>query len=127
MIAFLLTLSRMLKAFFMAWKDKEFQVLFVLTALTLTIGTTFYSTIEGMRVIDALYFSVVTLTTVGYGDFSPQTDFGKIFTIFYIFIGIGLIAGFIRKIALTIAASNIVSSERKNKKNHDNSGNQKIM
>ncbi|MGG0655097.1 potassium channel family protein [Rummeliibacillus pycnus] len=127
MIAFLLTLSRMLKAFFMAWKDKEFQVLFVLTGLTLSIGTTFYSTIEGMRVIDALYFSVVTLTTVGYGDFSPQTDFGKIFTIFYIFIGIGLIAGFIRKIALTIASSNIVSSERKNKNNYDNSGKQKIM
>ncbi|PGZ97949.1 transporter [Bacillus pseudomycoides] len=119
MIAFLLTFSRMIKAFFMAWKDKEFQVLFVLTVLTLSIGTIFYSKIEGMRVIDALYFSVVTLTTVGYGDFSPQTDFGKIFTIFYIFVGIGLIAGFIRKIAISIQSSNIVSSEKKKKSNYD--------
>lgn len=116
MLSFLLTLNRMLKAFFMAWKDKEFQVLFVLTILTLTSGTIFYSTVEGMRVIDALYFSVITLTTVGYGDFTPQTDFGKLFTIFYIFIGIGLIAGFIRKLAINIQLPHIVSAKRKNKK-----------
>ena len=65
MLSFLLTLKRMLRACLRAWKDKEFQVLFVLTFLTLTSGTIFYSTVEGLRPIDALYFSVVTLTTVG--------------------------------------------------------------
>ena len=91
MLSFILTLKRMLKACLRAWKDKEFQVLFVLTILTLISGTIFYSTVEGLRPLDALYFSVVTLTTVGDGQFSPQTDFGKIFTILYIFIGIGLV------------------------------------
>ncbi|MGG0184835.1 potassium channel family protein [Bacillus rhizoplanae] len=113
MISFLLTLKRMLEAFFRAWKDKEFQVLFVLTAGTLMTGTIFYSTVEKMRVIDALYFSVVTLTTVGYGDFSPKTDFGKLFTIFYIFIGLGLVAGFIRKLAINIQLPDRLS-RRKN-------------
>ncbi|PEA53807.1 transporter [Bacillus pseudomycoides] len=113
MISFLLTLKRMLEAFFRAWKDKEFQVLFVLTAGTLLSGTIFYSTVEKMRVIDALYFSVVTLTTVGYGDFSPQTDFGKIFTIFYIFVGLGLVAGFIRKLAINIQLSGRLSRRNK--------------
>ena len=91
MLSFMLTLKRMLKACLRAWKDKEFQVLFVLTILTLISGTIFYSTVEGLRPLDALYFSVMTLTTVGDGQFSPKTDFGKIFTILYIFIGIGLV------------------------------------
>nr|7OPH_A Chain A, Potassium channel protein [Bacillus cereus ATCC 14579]7OPH_B Chain B, Potassium channel protein [Bacillus cereus ATCC 14579]7OQ2_A Chain A, Potassium channel protein [Bacillus cereus ATCC 14579]7OQ2_B Chain B, Potassium channel protein [Bacillus cereus ATCC 14579] len=91
------------------WKDKEFQVLFVLTILTLISGTIFYSTVEGLRPIDALYFSVVTLTTVG-SDISPQTDFGKIFTILYIFIGIGLVFGFIHKLAVNVQLPSILSN-----------------
>ena len=61
----------------------------------LALGTWFYTRVEGWRVLDALYFTITTLTTVGYGDFSPKTDAGKIFTIFYIFVGLGLISGFV--------------------------------
>ncbi len=113
MLSFLLTLKRMLRACLRAWKDKEFQVLFVLTILTLISGTIFYSTVEGLRPIDALYFSVVTLTTVGDGNFSPQTDFGKIFTILYIFIGIGLVFGFIHKLAVNVQLPSILSNKKK--------------
>lgn len=59
---------------------------------TLGTGTVFYHTYEGLGWIDSLYFSVITLTTVGYGDFSPTTDGGKIFTIFYVLFGIGIVA-----------------------------------
>jgi voltage-gated potassium channel Kch len=48
--------------------------------------------------VDALYFSVTTLTTVGLGDLAPTTTIGKHFTILYIFSGLGLIAGFINTI-----------------------------
>ncbi|KFM99928.1 two pore domain potassium channel family protein [Bacillus clarus] len=113
MVSFLLTLKRMLKACLRAWKDKKFQVLFVLTILMLISGTIFYSTVEGLRPIDALYFSVVTLKTVGYGDFSPQTDFGKIFTILYIFTGIGFVFGFIHKLAVNVQLPSVLSSRRK--------------
>lgn len=41
--------------------------------------------------IAALYFSVVTISTVGYGDITPTTDLGKWFCIFYMLIGIALI------------------------------------
>ncbi|CAM3810661.1 potassium channel family protein [Alkalicoccus chagannorensis] len=99
MISFLLTLQRMLQAMLRASKDKEFQVLFFFTFVTFLSGTIFYSQVEGLRVVDALYFSVMTLTTVGYGDFTPQTDFGKIFTIVYTLAGIGIIVGFVNKVA----------------------------
>lgn len=58
-------------------------------------GTVFYHYIEKLDWIDALYFSVVTISTVGYGDFSPQTTPGKLFTIFYIITGVGILFAFI--------------------------------
>lgn len=61
----------------------------------LALGMLMYQFLEGWNWIDALYFSVITLTTVGYGDFSPQTTGGKIFTIFYIILGIGMILTFV--------------------------------
>jgi voltage-gated potassium channel Kch len=41
--------------------------------------------------IDAMYYSVVTVTTVGYGDFAPTTDEGRVFAMFYILIGLGVV------------------------------------
>lgn len=76
-------------------KDDEYRDLLYTTFIIITIGTIAYHYLEGWSVIDSLYFSVVTLTTIGYGDFTPQTDAGKIFTILYIIAGIGIILSFI--------------------------------
>jgi voltage-gated potassium channel len=59
----------------------------------LAIGTVFYSHVEGWSYFDALYFSVMTLTTVGYGDFTPSSDLSKAFTMIYVFVGIGIVFG----------------------------------
>ncbi len=76
-------------------KDKAYNKLLMFTASIVGLGTVSYKFIEGWSWVDSLYFSVVTLTTVGYGDVSPQTDAGKLFTIVYIIIGLGLILNFI--------------------------------
>ena len=85
-------LFRVVLGFF---KDRAYRNLSISTLLVLANGTIVYHFVEGWRWLDSLYFSVITLTTVGYGDLSPQTDFGKIFTIIYILTGIGIIFGFI--------------------------------
>ena len=79
-------------------KDAEYRDLLVTTLVTLTGGTIIYHVLEGWRWIDCVYFSVITLSTIGYGDFSPQTDGGKLLTIFYIILGIGIILSFINAI-----------------------------
>lgn len=54
-----------------------------------------YHFVEKFSWLNAYYFSVITLSTVGYGDLVPHTDFGKLFTTLYIFIGVGIITSFI--------------------------------
>ena len=75
-------------------RDDDYKEILVTSSIVIAIGTIFYHYQEGWRWIDSLYFSVITLTTIGYGDFSPQTDLGKIFTLFYIIIGLGMILSF---------------------------------
>ena len=53
---------------------------------------------EKMSLIDAVYFSIVTMATVGYGDIHPQTEMGKILAILIIIGGVGTFLGVIASI-----------------------------
>ncbi len=76
--------------------DKHiYRILLLAVIAVLATGTVFYHLVEHFSWLNSYYFSVVTLATVGYGDFTPHTDAGKIFTTFYIFIGVGIITTFI--------------------------------
>jgi voltage-gated potassium channel Kch len=90
MLSLVLTIRKLIQALSVAWKDVEFRNVLILLLGLIVSGTIFYSSIEGWGLLDSLYFSIVTLATVGYGDFAPKTSAGKIFTILYLFVGIGL-------------------------------------
>lgn len=60
--------------------------------LWIIFGTAFYCFAESMSWLDALYFSIVTLSTVGLGDITPQTVAGVIFTFVFDIIGLELMA-----------------------------------
>ncbi len=77
------------------FRGKKHQRLIFATIIILMSGSVVYHYIEDWSWIDSIYFSVITLTTVGYGDLAPQTDTGKIFTIFYVLTGVGLMFSFI--------------------------------
>ena len=59
-------------------------------ALLLATGVIFYMLVEKWTFVDALYFSVTTLTTVGFGNPAPSTDLGKLFTVFFVLSGVGM-------------------------------------
>ena len=77
------------------WERYAFRYLAGTVFVLLVGGTVFYHIVERFSWVNAYYFCVVTLTTVGYGDVVPKTDFGKIFTTFYIMIGVGVITTFL--------------------------------
>lgn len=56
------------------------------------IGTSGYYLLEGWNLLDSLYMTVITLTTVGYGEVREISSEGKIFTIFLIISGVGIVA-----------------------------------
>lgn len=89
MFAFSLTLLRLIRVLRSCWRDPEFRTMLVLFLVILAAATGFYSQVEGWSLLDSLYFSVVTVATVGYGDFTPHTAAGKIFTIVYLAVGVG--------------------------------------
>jgi voltage-gated potassium channel len=61
--------------------------LFLLILIVLA-GTAGYAIIEKWGVVDSLFMTVITLTTVGYGEIHPLTDMGRVFTIFLIISGV---------------------------------------
>lgn len=71
---------------------KRFRWVAMIGGLTLGVGTVFYHFQESLSWLDSLYFSTITLTTIGYGDIVPHTPLGKLFTIFYVLLGVGIIA-----------------------------------
>jgi voltage-gated potassium channel len=89
----------MIRAIWALRRDAQFVSLGLLAVIAIGSGTGFYALVEGLGFIDALYFSVVTLTTVGYGDFAPKTDAGKLFTVVYVLVGIGILLTFVTTLA----------------------------
>jgi voltage-gated potassium channel len=84
--------------------QRYFRIVGALALIVLSIGATFYHFVEKLVWLDSIYFSVITLTTVGYGDITPKTNAGKIFTIFYVLIGIGIIGTFANLLIRNAAA-----------------------
>ena len=65
-------------------------LLIVLLALVFSVGTLGYMTIEGWNAFDSFFMTVITLATIGYGETHPLTTAGRAFTIFLIFVGLGI-------------------------------------
>lgn len=56
----------------------------------LIIGTIVYHFAEGWSFLDSLYFSAISLASRGFSDLHPTNWFSVIFSIFYLFIGVGI-------------------------------------
>src|SRR5689334_15479283 len=101
-LSLLLGLARLGQSIARSFREPQFRALLALYGALLLIGTVFYVRAEGWSVIDAAYFCVVTLATVGYGDFAPRTPVGRLFTIVYILIGAGVFVGLAAELALGV-------------------------
>ena len=76
-------------------KDLKVQVsISISSILTLIgIGTIVFKLLEDWTWIQSFYFSVVTLTTVGFGDLHPTSELSRLFTAIYILVGVTITVG----------------------------------
>ena len=81
-------------------ENLKFRFRIYLTVFTtlLLIGIIGFMFIENMSLTNAIYFSIVTMATVGYGDIHPQTATGKILALIIIIGGVGTFLGVIASI-----------------------------
>ncbi len=100
------SLGRCLK---LCFKKEETKALLAATTLIMLMGTFFYHFVEDMTFVDSFYFSFVTLATIGYGDLHPVTDIGKIFTVIYGILGLGLVS-----LSVGVIARELVQFRMKN-------------
>jgi potassium channel subfamily K, other eukaryote len=75
----------------------------IMFLLYLLVGALVFSNIENWNYLDAVYWADVTLFTVGFGDFTPQTNLGRALMMPYALVGVislGLVIGSIRSLVL---------------------------
>lgn len=82
-------------------RDAVFAVLAIVV-----VGTVTFHLLEGWSFLDSLYVTAQTVTTVGFGDLTPQTRAGRIFATGFMMVGVGVVL-----YALTTAVQSIVQSE----------------
>ena len=73
-------------------KPLRLLTLIATVAALIGSGTVYFRLVEGWTWLDAYFFTVVTLSTVGYGNLVPATAAGKIGTTVFILLGLGIFA-----------------------------------
>jgi voltage-gated potassium channel len=69
-------------------------------------GTIVFHVLEGWSIVDSLYLTAQTVTTVGYGDLAPQTIYGRMFATVFMMLSVGIVL-----YSLTSMVQSIVQSE----------------
>ena len=104
-------IRRLYQGLHRALREPEVQGVFALALALVLVATVFYWLVERWSLLDAAYFSVVTIATVGYGDLTPETAIGKIFTIVYIFAGIGIFVAAVTALAQATLRAGVHSDD----------------
>src|SRR5262249_14665085 len=82
------------------------RIAIVAVVLALVLGTISFKLLEGWSLLDSLYVTAQTITTVGFGDLTPKTRSGRIFATVFMVLGVGVVL-----YALTATVQSIVQSE----------------
>lgn len=113
-----LTEIQFLKAALKGSLQKIAVFMLMVLALVIILGSVMYL-IEGRKngfnsIPDSIYWAIVTITTVGYGDISPVTPLGKFVASLIMFIGYGIIA-----VPTGIVTNEMITAVRSKKQQHE--------
>ncbi len=88
---------------------RAFRLPLILTVITMMVGTMGYVIIDGFTIMDAIYQTGVTFTTVGFGEIAPISNAGRIFTITLIIAGFAVFSSAVGILVAELNKGNIVA------------------
>jgi len=86
-----------------------FRLPLILTVVTMMVGTLGFVIIDNFTLMDAIYQTGITFTTVGFGETAPISDAGRIFTITLIIAGFGVFSSAMGIMVSELSKGNIVA------------------
>jgi hypothetical protein len=86
------------------------KVFLIIFLAVMVLGTVGFMYIEKKSLVDSIYFVIVTMATVGYGDVHPVTDAGKGLAIVIIIVGVGTFLGVIANVTEMMLAKREMAS-----------------
>ena len=92
---------------------------FMMLVLVVLVGTSGYVLIEGWPVFESLYMTVITITTVGFGEIRAVSESGRLFTVFLIFLGMGIMAytlGMVAQMMVEVQVRSIIGRRKLGRK-----------
>src|ERR1044072_9692562 len=82
------------------------RIVLLAVLAAIAVGTIAFHLLEGWSILDSVYVTAQTVTTVGFGDLAPQTRLGRAFATVFMMVGVGIVL-----YALTSTVQTIVHSE----------------
>jgi voltage-gated potassium channel len=106
----ILRLLRLGPLFRLLLSEQGLQYAAALALLTAVAGGAAFASVENIPVGDGIYWAIVTMTTVGYGDITPTTTAGKLVAVFVMLVGIGTATLVIGAVAQRFLAATVVEA-----------------
>lgn len=94
---------------------RNVTLLVILLLCLVSLGTAGYMILEGFSFIDGLYMTVITLSTVGFGEIYPLSPRGRIFTMILILVGAGFVAYHLAYFSQLLLDGNLMQIYRRRK------------
>lgn len=88
-------------------------IIVILSILLVIFGTAGFMIIEGFTVIESLYMTIITLSTVGFGEVHPLNDKGRIFTIILILMGVSFVGFTLAYFSQILLDGNLLEAYRR--------------
>ena len=87
------------------WKLWEMLLKLGIVTVYYVFGCLYYCNMEGWSIVNSIYFTTISVSTIGYGDITCSADSCRAFTVFYVGVGIVLIVGLITSSVISVLGS----------------------
>src|ERR1044072_3994443 len=92
------------------------RIVLLAVLAAIAVGTIAFHLLEGWSILDSVYVTAQTVTTVGFGDIAPRTALGRAFATVFMIVGVGVVLYALTSTVQAIVHSELLASYRHSRK-----------